>query len=382
MRLALKTLKHRNVLLLSTLLPALMAACSLLSNSAPTGQATPVQPSVVRLTTLAIEGSVSDVAFSPDGKVLASSNNYGTGASLILWDWQTGQAIRTLSAKRIYKIAFSPNGQILAALVGQFDRVKQGNVQILKQSNSITLWDVKTGKLLKNLLVGYSPIAFSPDSQTIASLDSAQSVINLWEANLERVRLQLPERYVHHLAFTPNGQYLLIETDNRIQVRDAVTGVILNTISLEPSWSFTSLAISPDSQILAVSDGHLSGTIGLWHLPTGELLHRLSPGRPEKSTDIAISPSEKTLASVSGQWREISEDGRSAYGVEEQVVRLWNMETGKLKCLLFQSSFPTDDFNSVAFSPDGRTLAVGSKHSVKIFTIPNSCLDRDNKLPN
>ena len=101
-------------------------------------------------------GSVSFVAFSPDGQILASASGDGT---IEFWDVASGRRRRVLDGPHGYavtSVAFSPDGQTLAS--GYED-------------HTIRLWGVASGSL--RMLSGYgdsvSPVAFSPDGRTLVS---------------------------------------------------------------------------------------------------------------------------------------------------------------------------------------------------------------------
>src|SRR5258706_6623215 len=113
-------------------------------------------------------GFVYSVAFSPDGKALASGSADHT---IILWDVATRQRIgQPLTGQSgAYSIAFSPDGKTLAS----------GNVD-----GTILLWDVATHSVVGNPLTGHTKgvncVAFSPDGKTLAS-GSSDSTIILWD---------------------------------------------------------------------------------------------------------------------------------------------------------------------------------------------------------
>ena len=112
---------------------------------------------------------VLSVAYSPDGKRLASGDFGGT---IKIWDAATGQELGTLKgqAERIHSLAYSPDGRRLAA--GSLDQ-------------TVKLWDVATGEEVITLKhdgwVWF--VAFSPDGKTLAS--GTQGTVYLWRAATE-----------------------------------------------------------------------------------------------------------------------------------------------------------------------------------------------------
>jgi WD40 repeat protein len=117
-------------------------------------------------------GIVYSVAFSPDGKTLASGSKDN---KIILWDIETSQPIGqplTAHTHHIKSVAFSPDGETIVS--GSLD-------------NTLILWDVATGQpigqpIMKTVGWGIESVAFSPDGKTIAS-GSSDSGIILWDVD-------------------------------------------------------------------------------------------------------------------------------------------------------------------------------------------------------
>ncbi|RKU30512.1 hypothetical protein C6499_06175, partial [Candidatus Poribacteria bacterium] len=104
------------------------------------------------------KGSINEIAYSPDGSLLAVASRIGTW----LYDTETSEALALLTGHTggVTNVSFSPDGTILASAGGSFDR-------------TVRLWDVGTGTLKSEITTGHlgdiSSISFSPDGTTLAS---------------------------------------------------------------------------------------------------------------------------------------------------------------------------------------------------------------------
>ena len=304
---------------------------------------TPIQPTNAKKISLAqtLSGHsdyVFSVAFSPDGKVLASGSYDNT---IKLWEVKTGRLINTLTghSDSVSSVAFSPDGQVLAS--GSLDK-------------TIKLWEVATGRKI-NSLSGHShwvySVAFSPDGQVLAS-GSHDKTIKLWEvATGRKINTLTGHSYpVGSVAFSPDGQVLASRSsDKTIKLREVKTGRLINTLSGH-SHTVMSVAFSPDGRVLA--SGSFDKTIKLWKVKTGREINSLS-GHSHYVYSVAFSPDGQVLAS--GSW--------------DKTIKLWEVKTGRETHTLTGHSYYV---MSVAFSPDGKVLASGSQDkTIKLWVVGN-----------
>jgi len=258
--------------------------------------------------------SVNSVAISPDGQTFVSCSDDNT---IKIWQLSTGKEIRTLKghSDSVNSVAISPDGQTVVS--GSDDK-------------TIKIWQLSTGQELRTLQGdGFiNSLAISPDGQILVS--SSHTVVRSGYFNWESYTVVMGNDY---------------NTINEIKIWQLSTGQELRT--LQGDGSITSLAISPDGQILASSGtvvhfmgGGNDNTITIWDLSTGEELRTLTVDLNWSVNSVAISPDGQTL--VSGG---------------DDTITIWDLSTGQELGTLTGHSY---EVQSLAISPDGQTLVSGS----------------------
>jgi WD40 repeat protein len=278
--------------------------------------------------------TVAAIAWSPDGKTLASGSLDNT---IRLWDPSAGQHVRTLIGHTgaVWSIAWSPDGKTLASA---------------SEDKTIRLWDPANGHLLHTLsghTRAVNNLAWSPDGKMLVSV-SDDKTIRLWNpvsGHSERT-LQGHTNFVLGVAWSPDGKTLAsASADQTIRLWSAATGQQLSTFFGHSDW-VRAVEWSPDGQRLA-SAGR-DGYVGLWNATSGKALRFLNDGEnPDEDPlwSVAWGPDSKTVASV---------------GNENSKVSLWDADSGKrLRTFAGQAL----GILGVAWSPDGRTLASGGRDS-------------------
>jgi len=195
---------------------------------------------------------VLDVAFSPDGRLLATASGDKTAR---LWDPATGEHLRTLTGHTwwVRDVAFSPDGRLLAT--ASADRTAR-------------LWDLATGEPLRTL-TGHkdsaSSVAFSPDARLLAT--AGKGTVRLWDpAAGEHLRTLTGHKdQVHSVAFSPDGRLLATASaDGTAWLWDPAAGEHLYTLTRHTK-AVTGVAFSSDRRLLATACA--DWTARLWDSP-------------------------------------------------------------------------------------------------------------------
>jgi RNA polymerase sigma factor (sigma-70 family) len=287
------------------------------------------------------EITVEAVAFSADGKTVAS----GQGKTIALWEAATGKLIRRIAGppplaksnlpvaasqrEKVWSLAFSPDGKTLASGSGD---------------TSIYLWDPATGKEIRRI-DGHKhwvrSVAFSPDGKTLAS-GSEDKTVRLWDPATGKEIRQLAGHGhgVRSVAFSRDGKMLASGSEHTISLHDPATGKPIPHHVGKLSYDLLSLALSPDGKTVALGAGHGAFDVVLLDLATGNELGR----GPVKDAiwSVAFSPDGKTVAS----------------GSHSHEVCLWEAATAREIVRLDGKQGPVF---CVAFSPDGKTLVSGGE---------------------
>ena len=309
---------------------------------------------------------VNSVAFSADSKKLVSGGEDGTAR---LWDVQTGQLLRTYEGHKavakafhrnegqavpVKSVAFSPDGKTIAS--GGDDE-------------DVMLWATDTGQLLHNLtlrapgtfylLGGPDPIysvAFSPDGSKLVNTNSRY--IYIWDVTTGKQLMKstgTSGSYLYSVKFSSDGiTFATGGSRSKVQLWGARTGKFWQSLEGPRSryryrYTVNSVDFSPDGKILA--SGGSDDKIDLWDASTGEHL-RTFQGHTSSVLGVSFSPKGRTLASAS--WTEII---------------FWNTDTGRHKHIITGHTRPV---YSVAFSPDGRAVASGADDGTIQFWNPRS----------
>ena len=301
------------------------------------------------------EGSISSIAYSPDGKILA----HGTGNDIQLREADTGKEIRKIdNTAGIAGLTFSADSKTIAA---------KGRDQIVR------LFETNTGKSIHTL--GEAPVqagggvnvaffafgnvaesrdfAFSSDSKVVAMGGSPALRFFTVADGKEQAQAGGHRASVTTVMVTPDGKMMISRgADNTIRRWDAVTGAELGQFA-EPKGT-TGAVFSFDGKSVALAN--VDGTIRLHVVADGKELHQLK-GHQNGTAALAFAPNGKRLASR---------------GSADNTIRIHDLATGgELKQITINPQAPVANpqggfaingmggpsGQGLAFSPDSQTLA-------------------------
>lgn len=277
------------------------------------------------------KGWVRSVAVSPDGKWAASGSTDGT---VKIWDLETGECRATLvgHTQHVHSVTITPDGKRI--LSGSFD-------------NTVRIWDVGSGR-------------------EVAKLESHT------------------DRILTVVALRDNARALSGGFDDTLRLWDLASGKCLKTIECgtEDADDVFGSAVNPaGTQALS---GHRGGQIRLWNLETGECLATLKghsdivysvqiapdgrfvvSGSKDKTVKVWDLEAKNCLGTLEGHQSNvysvaISPDGTliTSMGFIDDTARLWDWKSGA--CLQVIKYYGAESPISVAFSPDGLRLVVGT----------------------
>ncbi len=340
---------------------------------------TSISPRVELLHTLQEQKGFTSIAFSPDGKSLAST---GFGSIIRIRSVDSGRIVKRLKANKYLgghadSAGLYGKGEVQAALdhavgpgnveLGELirDMALHAEYDVLSVSfrpsgkllaagcsdTTVKLWNVATGRIVR-ILEGHEEavlsVSFGPWGRLLAT-SGPDTTVKLWNVETgEIVRtLQSRQDAVLSVSFGASGRLLASAgSDGTAKLWNVRTGETIHTLEGHHA-AVSSVSFGPRGRTLASAG--MDKTIKLWKTDTGELLHTLQ-GHEGHVHCVSFDPRGKTLASGSG----------------DKTVKLWSTDTGRLLQTLEGHG---GRIFSVAFSPAGRTLASAGHYKARLWRV-------------
>ncbi|MBN4002885.1 hypothetical protein [Nostoc sp. LPT] len=328
---------------------------------------------------------VTSLAFSPDNQLLAIGDSTGV---ITLWRLSKGwlrplkaRKIRTLisceSCEPVKTLAFSPDGQTLASGLGD-------------SNSGITLWNVKNGKKHKTLsghfleankvsnsFTDRDQLAVSPDGKVVACIDTAHSMIKLWDAQNAAFLRRLESCYVGKIVFSQNSKFLIgvqnslvgyvhedLITSQNIIMWEVATGRKVESIDYLSQGHWGPRTVNQYGDLLAIIDP-ISLSIKVLEVRNGQTLCTLRGGY-QRVLQIIFSPDKRLLA--------------TRHSISEFAI--WEITTGRLIRTIHTDNIEDNTYlpyieddtdlpcpDPVLFSPDGELLAIAATRNITLWQV-------------
>ncbi len=316
-------------------------------------------------------GGISYVAFSPNGKLLATGAHvigYNDGCTT-LWNVESGEAIWDFTHEEsVTSITFTSDNRYMET------RFWSGgtDVRCVADGTSTSFHKGEFAKIARELplthprdLYGWL-VNFSPDGRHLVSMASSSS-IKTWSVesgeNIKTLDRDEDAGQAKSLTFTPEGNYIGLSRAKNT----ATLWVDEEQIAVfSREEDITAAAISLDSTLVAT--GYVDGMVYLWNVETQVLLHRFS-GHIGLINALAFSPDRTCLVSAGGHKLEIEEQDGQAYihyhgnNPEDKTAKVWDIRTGTEIASLQHLT----GVQEVVFSPDGKRLVTSSERDVNLW---------------
>jgi WD40 repeat protein len=305
---------------------------------------------------------VNNLALSPDGDLALSTSDDNTSR---VWEVESGRAVHVLKGHENMVLcgAFSPNGRF-ALTGGGLDLTSKVNSFMPGKDHRLRLWDVVSGKMLKELSGHRAPvwsIAFFSDNRRAISGGGwnnppTDNRLYLWDTEKGAVLQEFTGHglWIRGVAVLPGEtQVASCSWDKTIRIWDVATGKQTKLFSDHKDW-ILGMAVSRDGKHILSGGGGAKGgdcDLRLWDVESGKVLKKL-PGHTLRVWAVAISKDGKRALSCAA----------------DKSVRLWDLAQGKE---IHRFDGHTDEVRGVAFALGDRyALSASHDKTLRMWKLP------------
>ena len=372
----------------------------------------------------AAEESVRALAFSPDGKILASGAGFAESA-IRLWEAETGREIGRLEGHRswVSSLVFWPDGKTLASGGGDqtirlWDVASRRPLATLRghhhevwslgllpdattlvsscKDGSVNVWDTTLVRHERTYFTAPALLqtwSIAPDSQSILALDRNGQVVSFQGANFQEEQPVLDTGGdLFNPCFSQDARFMAAAVNGMIRVWDLQTRAARLELAPQTRWTIPVAFVPPGNHLIVHQMEDAS--FHEWDVTTGkEVRSWPGPAQLGGRADFAFSPDRQwvlgynregeahwvhTLTGRDTEWNlELKQISQAAISPDNQTIAvvsilasggLWDAATSKKTATLHGF---LQGMHSVAFSPDGKRLVIGSngKEAVKLWDV-------------
>ncbi|OKH56056.1 hypothetical protein NIES2101_02040 [Calothrix sp. HK-06] len=275
---------------------------------------------------------VYNIAFSPNGKIIASA---GLDGKAILWNLEDGSRKILNHQDKVFSISFCTKGNMFATA---------------SADKTVKVWNIN-GSLRKNLnhKDAVLKVSFSPDCETLVTASSKQALI--WNLNSQTAKtIWADNDVVSSVSFSTTEKIIAVSTsDNKVKLLN-LDGNEIQTLNGHTD-KIHHISFSQDGKTIATASW--DKTAKLWNLEGKELA--TLKGHTDRVFDVSFNPDGKTIATAS--W--------------DKTVRLWNLD-GTLRTIIKGHNAR---INSVSFNRKNKIMAsAGADNTIKLWKLDDSLL--------
>jgi len=321
--------------------------------------------------------TIKELRFSPDGKKIGALNS--EDETLTVWD--IGSKTNTmlqLPKWSIHSFAFSGDDRIAIGITRQSRREQDMPMVVLWELSSGNKTALRRAEEIFNYITVSA--AFSPDNACLAygaRMDNSKVDTKIGEAQyreyIEILDLRngnqthliedgTRDKFLNLLVYSPDGKYLASDAvHSTINIWDSASGKLVKKLVRNDYEGIIAMTYTPDGKYLVTVHnfpikGKHQGVISIWDTETGQLLKKLEMDAGRSVCGLSCSKDGRNIASLVYQQND---------------VEIWDIASGKIVKTV-HAPLLSNPVTGIAYSPDGKYLAVASGHHIKLYDIENN----------